>query len=80
MTKTYVNDPPVCECCHRKVHETFSKNICTESNICRDCFYEWYEGGSTDPEVIKVGVWKKHGEFGGEANLSNGPRLAQGEA
>lgn len=73
MTKIQVkNEPPVCDCCERKVKETSSRPVLIgcDAMLCKDCWHEWYDSGITEVESLKAAVRKRHGEFGGEADLS----------
>lgn len=71
----YVADPPVCECCERKVWETAIRPLMSKTvAVCTDCFRAWYEHGETDPRLLNELVWKIHGEFGGQANLTARPQ------
>lgn len=64
---------PVCGCCDRKVRQTKWLKIVSDERrmLCNDCLHEWYDGGHDgDSEKIKAGVLSTHGQFGGEANLT----------
>ncbi len=67
-----VDTPPVCDCCERKVRERNSKPFLLgcDAMLCKDCWYWWYDEAWKNSDDIKKGVWEKHGEFGGEANLT----------
>lgn len=70
-------DPPVCDCCQRRVLERTAKAMLGSMDmLCTDCWHAWYDGegsnpeGGQDPGMIKAAVLKKHGLYGGAANLT----------
>lgn len=73
MTKTReLDQPPVCDCCERKVRETSSKPVLIgcDAMLCKDCWYEWYDSGECDPVKLGKRVRDTKGVHGGEANLT----------
>jgi hypothetical protein len=66
-------EPPVCDCCGRKVIKTRWLSIVSDNKtmLCDDCLDEWYDGGHDgNTEKIKAGVLEKYGQYGGSANLT----------
>lgn len=63
--------PPTCDCCRRLVKEKSSKPILLgcDAMLCKDCWFAWYDGGTTDPEEIRLNVLREHGEYGGQSGL-----------
>jgi hypothetical protein len=70
-----VKEPPICDCCKRKVKSTSSKPFLlgAPDMLCKDCWGQWYdpdyETGNTR-EGIGDATIRKHGHFGGEADLT----------
>jgi hypothetical protein len=71
MTPITCDSPPRCECCRRLVKETSARPLLLgcDDMLCKDCWCEWYDGDSTNPQRIGEQVRRKFGKHGGTALL-----------